>query len=191
MSNPAVALDFLGNVLPTGTVVFAAGVTSRVVTINVVGDSSLEPNEGFLVTLNTPSAPGSIITAAASGRIQTDDTSYAIAATSAVKPEGNSGTTAFTFTVTRSGLPSVASTVNYAVRGSGSNGANAADFTGGLLPSGTVSFGIGETSKVIVISVVGDSLVELSEGFIAILSSPSPLGTLTTSTATGTIQNDD
>jgi len=191
VSNPAVALDFLGNVLPTGTVVFAAGVTSRVVTINVVGDSSLEPNEGFIVTLNSPSAPGTITTAAASGTIQTDDTSYAIAATSAVKPEGNSGTTTFTFTVTRSGLTTVASTVNYAVRGSFSNGANAADFTGAVLPSGTLNFVIGEASKVITINVVGDRLAELSEGFIVTLSSPSSLGTLTTLTATGTIQNDD
>ena len=47
-----------------------------------------------------------------------------IAATSAVKPEGNAGSTAFTFTVTRSGDTSGASSVNYAVTGSGASPAN-------------------------------------------------------------------
>ncbi len=50
----------------------------------------------------------------------TDATSLAIGDTSAVKTEGNSGTTPFTFTVTRRGRHAAAApTVNYAVSGSG------------------------------------------------------------------------
>src|SRR5439155_1192901 len=102
--------------------------------------------------------------------ILNDDRSLAIAATDATKAEGNSGSTAFTFTVTRSGDTSVATDVNYAVTGSGANSGNAADFTGGVLPSGTVSFAIGEIIKVITINVAGDTTVEPDEGFTVTLS---------------------
>ena len=43
-------------------------------------------------------------------------------------------------------------TVNYAVTGSGSNFAEATDFTGDVFPSGTVTFSSGETSKTITIN---------------------------------------
>src|SRR5206468_734053 len=58
-----------------------------------------------------------------------------IAATDASKAEGDSGTTPFTFTVTRSGLTTGTTTVNYSVTGSGSSPANATDF-GGSFPGG-------------------------------------------------------
>ncbi len=73
----------------------------------------------------------------------------AIAATSANQTEGNSGSKAFTFTVTRAVNTTGSNNVNWAVTGSGSNPANATDFVGSVLPSGTVSFAAGETSKVI------------------------------------------
>ena len=59
---------------------------------------------------------------------------YSIAAGQAEKAEGDANTTPFTFTITRSGDTTIASEVNYAVAGSGANGADAADF-GGLLPA--------------------------------------------------------
>jgi len=88
-------------------------------------------------------------------------TQLAIAALAAIKPEGDSGSTAFTFTVTRSGELSAASTVAYAVTG---NGANAADF-GGALPAGTLNFAAGETSQTVTVNVSGDTVVEPNEGF--------------------------
>ncbi|WP_232023635.1 Calx-beta domain-containing protein [Microcystis viridis] len=94
----------------------------------------------------------------------------AIAATSANQTEGNSGSKAFTFTVTRSVNTTGSNNVNWAVTGSGSNPANATDFVGGLLPSGTVSFAPGETSKVITVDVQGDTTVELNENFTVTLS---------------------
>ena len=53
-----------------------------------------------------------------------------IAATDAVKAEGNSGLTAFTFTVTKAGFLGFDSSAAWTVTGSG---ANAGDF-GGALP---------------------------------------------------------
>jgi ELWxxDGT repeat protein len=115
----------------------------------------------------------------------------AIAATSANQTEGNSGSKAFTFTVTRADNTTGSNNVNWAVTGSGSNPANATDFVGGVLPSGSVSFATGETSKVITVDVQGDTTVELNENFTVTLSNATNGATITTATATGTIQNDD
>jgi Ca2+-binding RTX toxin-like protein len=118
-------------------------------------------------------------------------TTLSLAATNAVQTEGNSGSKAFTFTVTRTGDITATNTVNWAVTGTGTNPAAAADFAGGVLPSGTVSFAANSTSQVISVSVNGDTTVEPDETFTVTLSSPSNGATLSTATATGTITNDD
>ena len=114
----------------------------------------------------------------------------AIAPTFVTQNEGNSGTTPFTFTVTRSGDTSIASSASFAVIGSGVNPANAADF-GGTLPTGNVNFLAGETTKTITVNVSGDSIFEANETFNVTLSNPTGAVLSTASTATGTITNDD
>lgn len=118
-------------------------------------------------------------------------TSLEIAATNANRAEGNSGSTPFTFTVTRSGNTSGATSVTYAVTGSGAASATASDFAGGTLPSDTINFAAGETSKVVTINVRGDTTAESNEGFTVTLSNPTGGANITTATATGTIQDDD
>ena len=76
---------------------------------------------------------------------------FAILALAADKAEGQSGTTPFTFTVTRTGNTGSANSVSWSLAGSGANPASASDFVGGALPSGTVSFAAGETSKTITV----------------------------------------
>ena len=115
----------------------------------------------------------------------------AIAPTNVVESESHSGTKPFTFTVTRAVNTTGTNNVNWAVTGSGSNPANATDFVGGLLPSGTVSFAVGETSKVITVNVLGDTTVEPNENFTVTLSNATNGAIITTATATGTINNDD
>jgi len=102
------------------------------------------------------------------------------------KAEGNSGTTAFTFTLTLDRRGSTA-TVPYtwSTAPFSSNPANGADFVGGVFPSGSGSFAPGETTKSIVINVAGDSTFEPDEGFQLTVVGPN---TVTTS---GTITNDD
>ena len=114
-----------------------------------------------------------------------------IAATSASQAEGNTDTTNYTFTATRTGDTSAEHTVAWAVTGSGTNAAVAADFVGAALPTGTVSFGIGETSKTITIEVAGDGSVESDEGFTVTLGNPTAGLILGAASATGTIVNDD
>ncbi|CAN7752285.1 malectin domain-containing carbohydrate-binding protein [Variovorax sp. LjRoot84] len=194
-ANPATAADFTGGVFPTGTVSFAAGETSKTITVNIAGDSTVEPSEDFTVALSNPSAGTTIGTAAATGTILNDDTapepSLSIAAANASLNEGNSGSTAFTFTVTRTGSTTGASTASYAVAGSGANPATAADFTGGAFPTGTVSFAAGETTKTITVNVAGDATVESNENFTVTLSNPSAGTSIGTTAATSTILNDD
>ncbi|MEO5341270.1 MAG: Ig-like domain-containing protein [Magnetococcus sp. MYC-9] len=113
-----------------------------------------------------------------------------LAATSADKSEGNSGNTPFSFTVTRTGGTTVASTVNWGVTGSGSHAAAASDFVGSTYPSGTLSFAAGESSKTITVHVAGETVAESAESFTVSLSNA--LGaTIGTGSATGTIRNDD
>lgn len=111
-----------------------------------------------------------------------------------MQDEGNSGPTAFTFTVTRTGDTSGTSSVTWTVSGTGDNAVSEDDFDfGASFPTGTVTFAAGETSKTITVNVNGDTDVEEDETFLVTLSAPSAGTTLKTgeSSATGTIQNDD
>ena len=188
-STPATADDFAGGVFPSGSLSFAAGETSKTITVNVAGDLAVEQNEGFAVTLS--SAIGSQVeSAAAAGTIINDDASLAITATGAILAEGDSGSTAFTFTVTRAGSTAAAAAAAWAVAGSGPNPSTANDYTGGVLPSGTVTFAVGEQTKTISVSVQGDTIVESDEGFTVTLANPSG-ASIDVATANGTIINDD
>ncbi|MEZ5667268.1 MAG: Calx-beta domain-containing protein [Alphaproteobacteria bacterium] len=344
--------------LPSGTVSFAAGETSKTVTVQVAGDTTVESDETFAVTLSNASGGATIATASAAGIIRNDDvaatpSTFAIAAADGGHAEGDSGSSAYTFTVTRSTGIASAATVDYAVGGSQANvfsgtvahqsanvsgyhqhyfyaasdtmsvakgdtlfvyvrldpdnppteimlhwndgswghrvywGANelaigvdgtearrymgplptagewarlevpagaiglegrtvngmgfilnngsatwdkagvahngsdqvwfddavpagaiqktandswnwqagdaadAADFVGGVLPSGTVSFAAGESSKTITVQVAGDAATENDEGFTVTLSNPSGGGSITAARAVGTIEDDD
>ncbi len=71
-SNKATAGDFVGNAFPSGQVTFAAGETTKLITILVRGDLMVEPHEGFVVTLSAP-VGASIKTSVAIGLIRNDD----------------------------------------------------------------------------------------------------------------------
>ncbi len=124
------------------------------------------------------------------GAYEFQPSNIAISTANSSQAEGNSGTTNFTFTVTRTLNTTITSTANYTVTASGANPVNATDF-GGTFPSGTVSFNVGETTKTITIPVSGDNTIEPDEDFTITLSNPSSGTIISTATATGTIQNDD
>jgi hypothetical protein len=79
--------------------------------------------------------------------------------------EGNTDTTNYVYTLSRTGDLSFTSTVNWAVTGSGVNPAAASDFVGGVLPSGTITLNPGDTSATLTIPVAGDAAVESDESF--------------------------
>ncbi|WP_417040777.1 Calx-beta domain-containing protein [Cylindrospermopsis raciborskii] len=174
------------------SVTFAAGSSTATVIVDPIPNSIPGGNKTVFATL-APGAGYNIGTVGAvTGTILDDDVvapGLAIASTGATQTEGNSGTKAFTFTVTRSGDTTSSSSANWAVTGSSTNQADVTDF-GGTLPTGTVNFTAGETSKTIIVDVLGDTTVEPDEGFTVTLSNPTN-ATITTATAVGTIQNDD
>jgi Ca2+-binding RTX toxin-like protein len=190
-TNQANAADFVGGILPSGSLSFAAGETSRTVTIKVAGDTAVEPDETFRLRLTSP-GDAIVTVSSVTTTILVDDTlsgtTLSISAAAASKAEGQSGSTPFTFTVSRTGDTSVAHSAHWAVSGAAVTGA---DFVGGVLPSGTVSFAAGQTSRTITVNVAGDKTVEASEAFTVTLSSPSAGASLGTATATSTILNDD
>jgi Ca2+-binding RTX toxin-like protein len=115
-----------------------------------------------------------------------------ITAFTADQPEGNSGSTAYTFTVNRSGDTSGTSSADWSVSGGGINPALASAFVGGRFPTGTVSFAVGEVTQTITVYVAGDTAVELDEGFTVTLSAPSgAILDASATSASGTIRNDD
>src|SRR5262249_60106039 len=88
-ANVADVNDFTGASLPGGTVTFAAGVSSQVVTISVQGDTVVEANEGFTVTLSNASKTGRATSRTSEGMITNDDAiTMQIAGTTATKAEG-------------------------------------------------------------------------------------------------------
>lgn len=194
LANPASAADFVGGVFPSGVVSFAPGVAQHTIAVPIAGDTVVEPSEGFRVSLSNPSDGAEIKAAGTWGTILDDDGPgsgtgvLSIAATQASQAEGQGGSTGFTFTVTRSGSAAGPAMANWAV---GGKGVDAADFAGGLVPSGVVSFAAGETSRVIAVPVAGDAMVEGDEAFTVTLSNPLAGVTLGTAVATGTIRNDD
>jgi len=100
--------------------------------------------------------------------------------------EGNSGVTQSAFTVTLSATANSTVSVNYAtVNGTATAGSDYA------ATSGTLAFLPGETTKQILVDVVGDTAYEADETFSVSLSGASSNARIATASATGTITNDD
>ena len=105
--------------------------------------------------------------------------------------EGQSGTTAITFIVSRGADSNVAADVSWTVTlPGGAGGADAADFAAPVL-AGTLSFSADEFSKTITLQVNGDLADEPDEAFTVALSGPTNGAALGDAEAVGTIVNDD
>ncbi|WP_347302537.1 Calx-beta domain-containing protein [Croceibacterium sp. TMG7-5b_MA50] len=102
--------------------------------------------------------------------------------------EGDAGTTAISFTVTRSGGSDGAVSATWTL---GLGTTDAADFAGGQPLTGTVAFADGATSATITLQIAGDTAFEADESFTVTLSDPVGGATLGSAQATGTITNDD
>jgi len=162
------AADFVGSALPSGTISFAAGEASKTIIINVAGDTAVETDEGFIVTLSAPIA-ASIATASATGTIRNDNASLAISVPSLPGTEGNSGTTPVIFTVTHSGDTSGTFLVHWVVRsGAGfyhTHGASSADFADGVLPTRRLPLAPRQSCVRMTLHLAADTVDESSNGF--------------------------
>nr|WP_280740575.1 Calx-beta domain-containing protein [Sphingomonas kaistensis] len=103
--------------------------------------------------------------------------------------EGNSGTTAITFTVTRAGGFASEASVGYTLDFGTS--ASADDLAPGTPASGTVTFAANEFTKTITLQVQGDTAGEGNEGFLVRLGSVTGNAAVVDGSGLGIILNDD
>ncbi len=114
------------------------------------------------------------------GDIEGIDTLYPLYTVAALDPVQGRGSASISyhFTVTRQGDLSLPVTINWAVVGTpdpgltGTQAATAADFVGGVLPSGQLIFAAGAASGTITVSVAGLGAAEPDEGFAITLADP-------------------
>lgn len=169
----------------SGTLTFSPGQTSKTVTVNVVGDTTLEPNETFVINLSAVTGPAMFLDSQGVGTIINDEGPL-LRISDITKAEGNSGVTPFVFTATLTPASTGTVTVNYAT----ANGTAVApsDYAAA---SGTLTFSPGQTSKPVTINVVGNTVVELNETFLVNLNTVTGPATLFDGQGVGTITNDD
>ncbi len=165
-----------------GTLTFAAGETSKTVTVAVKADNLVEGTEAFALKLSNASA-GSIARDTGTGTILDAAAAPSFSVNDVTVTEPTSGTATANFTVTLAQAAAVPLSVAYTtVDGTALAGS---DYTA---TSGTLTFAAGETSKTVTVAVKADALVEATEAFSLQLSAPS-LGTLARATGTGTVQD--
>ncbi|NQW53970.1 MAG: cellulose binding domain-containing protein [Rhodospirillales bacterium] len=173
-----------------GMLTFAAGETAKTVSVDILGDTLVETNETFSLSLSSPTG-ATIAKGQATGTIVNDDIDAQPAALPAISiadlstKEGNGEHNHFMFAVTLDKASSVPVTVQYkTVDGSAAGGV---DYTAS---TGTVTFAPGTTSQMIHVDIQGDSVAEADETFTVLLSS-SVGATIADGSGTGTIANDD
>ena len=172
-----VANSLSGQLIPAGNL-------SKNFSVTLNGDTTIEPNETFTVTLSNPSG-ATISDAQATGTISNDDVPSLSISDTAIN-EGNSGTKTMVFTVH---LSQAATTgVNYNIATANGTATAGSDYVANslnaqLIPAGSVS-------KLFSVTINGDATIEPNETLTANLSAASG-ATISDAQATGTINNDD
>ncbi len=181
-----------------GELTFAPGEVEKTVTVRIIGDTVVEPNEQFSLRLTNPVGAALATNSVAPGKILNDDVNApapsvsVLAAAAAGIAEGNSGTKEMLFTLRLSSPATSPVSVRYATE-SASGTVNSA--TVGLdyeAATGEVLFAVGEIEKSVPVRIIGDTAVEPNETFIVRLSNPvGAMLSTTNSVAPGNILNDD
>ena len=167
-----------------GTLTIEAGATVDTITVGIIGDTAVEQNETFTVTLRN--ALNAVLWGhvAATGVI-TDNDEASLTITDTHVSEGNRGSTDAVFTVTLNPASTQQVTVDYAT----SDGTAEAGFDY-IAANGTLTIDAGATLDTITVGIIGDTAVEQNETFTVTLEQP--IGALIErAKATGTVANDD
>jgi|GEM_PF-600632 len=171
----------------SGTLTFAPSVedgATQTITVPLNNDMVYDVDRTFFVDLSNASG-ATIADSRAAGLIYNDESKPRLNIFGVSEAEGNSGTTAFDFTVTLDQVSALTTTVNYAT--ADGTAIAGTDYTA---VSGTLVFNPGVVSKTITVLVKGDTLYEDDQSFTVTLSSPTNAD-FSQRTATGSILNDD
>ena len=188
-----------GVIAPT-VLSFAAGETSRTVSVSISGDTAFEADETFFVNLSNPTNGAGLIDVSGRGTagsglgtITNDDVAGTVSINDVTITEGDTGAKTATFTVTRT-AGAAAFDVTYAT----ANGTATAGSDYGVIAPTVLSFAAGETSRTVSVSISGDTAFEADETFFVNLSNPTNgtglidvSGRGTAGSGLGTITNDD
>ncbi len=150
----------------SGTLTFAPGQTTEIVSLPVIGDTTTEVNETVVLELSNPmnatlQDDHAVIT------IQNDDGSTLprISVADAGVTEGDSGSALVAVNVTLSAASTQDVSVSFATANGTATGGS--DYTG---TSGTLNFAPGQTSRQFNISILGDTADETNETVLVNLS---------------------
>jgi hypothetical protein len=99
------AADFAGGTLPGGIITFAPGEEFQTISLEILGDSTPEWDEGYSVTLSSPTEGYALADYIHNAAIEDDDRPYVWIPQqyTVTHPEGDFGSTTYTFPVYRSG----------------------------------------------------------------------------------------
>lgn len=180
------------------TLTFAAGETSKTVTVTLNGDAQPEANETVVLSLRNPSSGGAVGGPASHELTITNDDgaapTIAFAAATGNSTEGDAGTTAtYTVNVTLSGsAPTADVTIPVTVSTAGTTAATPSDFT---LSTTSLTFVAGQASQTrpVTLTITGDAQAEPNETVRLVLGAPTTGGAVlgTPLAHVLTIQNDD
>jgi hypothetical protein len=184
MTSPATPdVDFVA--ITDGLVEFVAGEMTAEVDVTVNGDLDIELDEYLLLELSEPQSV-TIGDASGLGLIRNDDGVIAVSISDVALPEGDVGTTTFSFALTLA-EPAVGGESLTVTTSDGTATVADGDY---VARTDTLTFAPDATSVSFDVVVNGDTDVEPDETFFVTLSSPSGL-LIIDGTGLGTIQNDD
>lgn len=168
----------------SGQITISAGATSTNISIDILGDTVIEPDEAFTVELTNP-VNATLSNSVATGTITNDDFPFlSIGSTSLT--ENDSGVSVMTFDISldRAGLGEI--TVDAAT-------SDAAAIAGQDYTAATETLVIaeGDVSVIFSVEVTGDTDIESDEQFVVNLLNASANARIAVDEATGLIINDD
>jgi hypothetical protein len=169
----------------SGTLTLNDGETSKPITVPIVDDNTPEGTETFTLTLSSPTGGAVLGNNTTVTFIIQDNEQPTLSISNVSQAEGNSGTTAFTFTVTSSNV--IASVINVDYATANGTATAGSDYQA---TSGQLVIPAGQGSKTITVDVFGDGTQEPDETFFVNLSAPGN-ATIANDHGTGTIINDD
>ncbi|HWT03672.1 MAG TPA: Calx-beta domain-containing protein [Pyrinomonadaceae bacterium] len=149
-----------------GTLTFAPGETSKTVTVPLIADSLDEADETFTLNLSAPTI-GIIARGKGTCAILDDDPPPAVSVNDVGVTEGDSGVKSVAFSVSLSQPSAKQITLSYATADGAAK--SVSDY---VARSGVLTFAPGQSSKTIVVAVVGDTVTEAGEGFAIKLTNP-------------------
>ena len=176
----------------SGTVTFAANQTTKTVTLTPKVDNVVELDEAIALILRTGTGYTLGTTTPVIGTIKNDDTSVTVAVAPTDGVLEDSGTD-LVYTFTRDGAIDNDLSVNFNVGGNAvfetDYDLSGADNFG--VTNGTVMFNAGESTATVTVTAIADTDVETNEAVTLSLGTGAGYTLGTTTTAIGTIKNDD